>query len=341
MQSCICYDSARASSYGQNRKKDTKNGMAYTVLSILLVFCLLLSGCGGGGAISPGGTGEEEDDRPLRDTTPQVLVPDAPGTDLLGNETVSLDVSNKSDGYFVVQYGGSNDGVKLILEYSGADGKVEYQYDLTPGQAEVFNFPAGSQSYSVGIYENVGGTQYTPAYEGKVDVQLGDEFKPYLYPNQFVWFTPSSTAVAKASEVAAGAKDDIGVIENIYEYVADNIKYDLNKAENVQPGYLPDVDRTLAEGKGICFDYASLMTAMLRSQGIPTKLVTGYASTGDGNTVYHAWISVYTEEHGWIENIIEFHGEEWVRMDPTFASTSGSASTFVGDGSGYQEMYFY
>ena len=33
------------------------------------------------------------------------------------------------------------------------------------------------------------------------------------------------------------------------------------------------------------------MTGMLRSQGIPSKLVVGYAGTA-----YHAWISVWTEE---------------------------------------------
>jgi transglutaminase-like putative cysteine protease len=78
------------------------------------------------------------------------------------------------------------------------------------------------------------------------------------------------------------------------------------------------------------------MTAMLRSQGIPTKLVIGYA--GD---IYHAWISVYTEEKGWIENAIEFHGNEWVRMDPTFASTTGQGINFVDDTIVYNDLETY
>ena len=48
--------------------------------------------------------------------------------------------------------------------------------------------------------------------------------------------------------------------------------------------------------KGICFDYAALMTAMLRSQGIPTKLEIGYSGE-----VYHAWISTYIDEIGWVD----------------------------------------
>ena len=65
-------------------------------------------------------------------------------------------------------------------------------------------------------------------------------------------------------------------------------------------------------GKGICFDYASLMAALLRSQGIPTKLVVGYS--GDA---YHAWISVYLDEIGWVDKIIEFDGKSWSLIDPT------------------------
>ena len=54
----------------------------------------------------------------------------------------------------------------------------------------------------------------------------------------------------------------------------------------------PDVDSVMAEKKGICFDYAALMASMLRSQGVPVKLVVGYTSQG----VYHAWINVWSEE---------------------------------------------
>ena len=69
---------------------------------------------------------------------------------------------------------------------------------------------------------------------------------------------------------------------------------------------LPNVDETLKTGKGICFDYAALMTSMLRSQRIPTKLEVGYA----GET-YHAWISTYVDDKGWVDDIIEFDGKDW------------------------------
>lgn len=43
--------------------------------------------------------------------------------------------------------------------------------------------------------------------------------------------------------------------------VIENISYDKELAANVSADYLPDIDVTMKTGKGICFDYASLMAA--------------------------------------------------------------------------------
>ena len=106
----------------------------------------------------------------------------------------------------------------------------------------------------------------------------------------------------------------------------------------MKSGYLPVLDDVLAEEKGICFDYAALMAAMLRSQEVPCKLVVGYA----GET-YHAWISVWTEENGWVDGAIFFDGHMWKRMDPTFASAQNRSEEimdFIEHGT-YTVMYLY
>ena len=91
----------------------------------------------------------------------------------------------------------------------------------------------------------------------------------------------------------------------------------------------------LKEKTGICFDYASVMSAMLRIQGIPTKLAVGYA--GD---VYHAWISVYVADKGWVDGVIRFDGESWTMMDPTTAASNGLADSITDD-SLYNALYYY
>ncbi|MDO4542428.1 MAG: transglutaminase-like domain-containing protein, partial [Bacillota bacterium] len=142
--------------------------------------------------------------------------------------------------------------------------------------------------------------------------------------------------VELGAELAATADTDLDVVENIYKYIIDNIEYDYDLAENVEVGYLPDIDRVLDEGKGICFDYAALATAMLRSQSIPTRLVIGYA-----DNVYHAWISVYIEDVGWVNDVIEFKGTDWVRMDPTYDANASTFDKYIGSGANYHQMYLY
>lgn len=61
------------------------------------------------------------------------------------------------------------------------------------------------------------------------------------------------------------------------------------------------------------------MTAMLRSQGIPTKLEIGYSGEA-----YHAWISTWIDEIGWVDNVIEFDGTSWTLMDPTLAANNSA-----------------
>ena len=56
---------------------------------------------------------------------------------------------------------------------------------------------------------------------------------------------------------------------------------------------------------------------------------------------YHAWISIYIEDIGWINGIIEFDGSTWNLMDPTFASTSKSPSDFITEDSKYLTKYVY
>ena len=86
-----------------------------------------------------------------------------------------------------------------------------------------------------------------------------------------------------------------------------------------------------------CFDYASLAAALLRSQGIPCKVVFGYVAPDD---LYHAWNMFYTKETGWVTVGFEVDKKNWTRMDLTF-SANGADSEFIGDGSHYSDVYVY
>lgn len=294
---------------------------------VCLALCACLAGCTGSGGAG-GGT---------RDATPAVLVPEAPGTETLGTGGVTIDISNRGEGYIMVKYEGDNPRIKVQIARAEQD---PYTYDLAPGGYETYPLSEGDGAYAVSVFENLQGTEYALLFRGEFDVRLNDPFRPFLYPNQFVRFSADDKAIAATQEIAAAADDDLGAVELIYSYVTSRLSYDYDKAGAVltggMSGYLPDIDEAFETKKGICFDYAALMTAMLRAQGIPSQLVIGYAGE-----VYHAWINVYIENVGWIGRAIYFDGTDWTLMDPTFASTSGSAKTFTGDGTDYHKLFVY
>ncbi|BFK63557.1 hypothetical protein I260019D6_28660 [Dorea longicatena] len=298
---------------------------------LIAIFCLLLGGCSGSSSAS-----RKEHSGPPRDSTPKVLTPSADGVTVYQNDFASIDASNTSQGYVMVKYNGTNEKVKLQIT---CPDQSCYTYLISDrGAYDTFPLTAGNGSYTLQVLENVAGDTYTVSLTQSINVSIEDEFLPFLYPNQYVNFHTDSKAVSKGSDLAKDTYSDLDVVQNIYNYVIKNISYDTEKAQNVSYGYVPDVDDTLSSKKGICFDYAALMTSMLRSQNIPTKLEVGYS--GDA---YHAWISTYIDDKGWVDDIIQFNGNTWQIMDPTLAATNDSAAVkkYVGDGSHYVVKYTY
>ena len=309
----------------------------FILLPILLCMSLVFCSCGAenkqsGGDSATKQSESSQDTKGSRDNTPVVLTGQADGTVTYGSEGVTIDASHISEGYIMVSYTGTNEKVKLQI--TGPD-EVVYTYDLH-GDYETFPLTAGSGSYTVGVFENIEGTSYSTLFTQTIDVKIDDEFGPYLYANQYVNFNGDSKVVEKAEELSKPCNDDLDVIEQVYNYMISNFTYDYDKAESVQSGYLPDVDEVFEAQTGICFDYAAVMAAMLRSQRIPTRLEVGYA--GD---VYHAWISTYIEEQGWVNGIIQFDGKNWELMDPTFASTSSKPEDFITNTDEYITKFVY
>ena len=267
----------------------------------------------------------------------KVLKTEASGTQVKKNDYAIIDYSNVSDGYVMVKYSKSTKK-KIKAQVTGPSGVV-YTYNVTPKRYEVFPLSDGNGTYKVSVYQNVSNTSYSMVLSQSFSVKLIDEFIPFLTPNQYVNYTKDSEVVKKATRLTKGVKDPLDKVKKVYNYVVDTFTYDKKKAATVKSGYLPDLDLVLKEKKGICFDYAAVMTAMLRSQGIPAKLVVGYS--GDA---YHAWINVYTDESGWLDGIIYFDGELWKLMDPTYASSGKSSKSimkYIGDGSNYKSKYLY
>ena len=290
-----------------------------------LVLALLLSACSFSEPVPEGG----------RETATGFLEPLAPGEAVAGNDFAALDYSNTDQGYIQVRYDGPAQRAKVqILDPEG----LTYTYTVYPGHQGFLPLTSGQGTYTVTVLENAFDNIYAVAFKAEVEAELTDEFLPYLYPNQYVWYSADSEVVSLGREISDRSTDDITYVQNVYEYVTGNITYDYALAANVPVDYLPDPDRTIETGTGICLDYASLMTALLRSQGVPAKLVVGWSGTQ-----YHAWISVYLEETGWVDGAFFFDGVSWSRLDPTLAAGNRSTSVkdYVNNNANYKERFFY
>lgn len=293
-------------------------------IALMLISLLLLTGCG-----SSGSSSEPPVYSPL-----QVLVPEAPGKKTLGASPLILDISNIEQGYLTAISDSSEQ--KMNVQLTTEEGVV-YSYFISPGESAVIPFSAGSGTYQVCCYQQIDGSQYAALFADTLEVSLKNEFLPFLYPNQYVNFTPDSESSKLALSIVSEDTSDVDALTAIYNYVVQNLTYDYDLADNVESGYLPDVDATLKSKKGICFDYAALTAAMLRARDIPCKLQIGYAGT-----VKHAWINVYIRSKGWVDKAVEFSGDSWSRMDPTFDSNSQDEETiqqYIGDDDNYSVQF--
>lgn len=113
-----------------------------------------------------------------------------------------------------------------------------------------------------------------------------------------------------AKDITKNESNNYDKVKAIEEYLANHYYYTL------KPG-IPRVDKDfvdqfLFEGKkGYCTYFASAMTVLTRSVGIPSRYVEGYAlpQTQDYSVPYyivtneraHAWTEVYFEGIGWIQ----------------------------------------
>ena len=214
----------------------------------------------------------------------------------------TLDATHADSGYVMVKMSSSK---KLKVRITGDE---QYTYDLAgDGEYDVYPLQNGNREYTLVVYEQVKGNSYSQVLSRTLRPEMADVNAPFLGPNCYTWYTADSAVVQLGNELCAGLTTDQEKVNAVYQYVTSNYIYDYMTAMMVsagqQSGYVPDLDAMLEKKMGICFDFSALMGALLRSQGIPTQMVMGYA-----DITYHAWNNILIDG-------------EWVRYDATSAVT--------------------
>lgn len=272
----------------------------------------------------------------------EVVIPDFPVPTSSGEKIFScsngwVNYSNASDGYISAMYRGTKLRAKLRVF---ANGETPYDFDLSVGSViQYFPLSFGNGTYTVMLLEQVEGASYATLLRNEFEVNITNPRSPYMFSNRYVKYDKNSKCVYKAAELCAGKTDNISKIAAIFKWITDNISYDNQLAATAPKTYYPDPDTTYSKKTGICYDYASLMAAMLRSQGIPTRLVIGY--TGD---LKHAWNEIYTEQTGWITPELLLGNNGYNTVDATFyagSSDKARIAAYISNPSNYSAVYYY
>ena len=126
---------------------------------------------------------------------------------------------------------------------------------------------------------------------------------------EYTWIsenTPESV-IKLARAITHDCENDYEKVVAIQDYLRNNYQYTLS------PSRVPEgrdfVEWFLNEDRrGYCTYYATSMTVMLRSLGIPARYVEGFVMPENHNdTIYtitsrhaHAWVEVYFQGFGWL-----------------------------------------
>lgn len=200
---------------------------------------------------------------------------------------------------------------------------VKYTYLISPNvDFEIIPLSMGRGRYDVGVYQRTGMDSMVHMFDTYYDIH-SESTDVFLLPNYMCYWEQDGVTECLANLICEGCYSDYDIVNSIVNWVADNIVYDMDFAR--QSELVPMmVDDVLTKEGGVCVHQSSVLAAMLRSVGIPTKIVWGYVSP---NHSYHAWNMAYIND-------------EWVRYDVT-AVQSGLSQDMIEDDDCYEDYKYY
>lgn len=115
-----------------------------------------------------------------------------------------------------------------------------------------------------------------------------------------------------AREVRAGARDPETAARRISEHLSTTYRYSLAlKRQSDRP---PLEEFLFVRRSGNCEYFAAAMAVMLRSEGIPSRVVAGFQQ-GEWNPYGRYFMVRLSDAHSWVEAHIP--GQGWVTFDPS------------------------
>lgn len=161
--------------------------------------------------------------------------------------------------------------------------------------------------------ETEGETRYRALSWGLPRQPRGVDSVPIPVDEEMRRLPPGLEFLARvAQQHAGGDPTPWGKAKRIEEFLETEFEYTLSTPPP-EPGRDPVVD-FLYRGSGYCVHFASAMALMLRSQGVPARLASGYM-VREWEEEGRRFLVRNWDAHAWVE--VPFPGIGWVAFDPS------------------------
>ena len=181
------------------------------------------------------------------------------------------------------------------------------------------------------------------ASRGTIYDRNGNKLAVSITADSLAALPPAVESSGAAEDTAKFLAEKLGMdYEEVYEKITSDTSYvwikrkiDFDVAQIIKEAYLKADEEGSGLLAGINFEQE---TQRYYPRDTLAAHVLGYAGI-----VYHAWLSVFVEGTGWVDNVVYFDGVDWQRMDPTFADAEDkkAAARYIGDGTNYISKFFY
>ena len=140
-----------------------------------------------------------------------------------------------------------------------------------------------------------------------------------------------------SNEITSECQDDYDKVLKLHDWVAENIYYDF---EAFYSGNYQNADslNVLHSKKAVCEGYANLFAALVRAQGIPCRVQSGYALGIDTDKTWSKKALTTDESnHAWNEAYVD---GRWLIIDATWDSQNKIENGQMIKGKEINHIYF-
>ena len=179
--------------------------------------------------------------------------------------------------------------------------------------------------HPVAAYEG----ESNPVRPGVAQLRASDRNYPFELAQAYLQLPAvDPRIIALAQEVTGGADSNYDKAAALENYLSTHFGYTLQLPPKTPED--PLADFLFKRKRGHCEYFASAMAVMLRTLGIPSRIVNGFRG-GEYNDLSGQFVVRARDAHSWVEAY--FPGQGWVSFDPTppasLSTNSGGSGRFA------------